>query len=50
MLPFKLLFRDINKNEMLNEDKELIKSKYLLHFGRIIITVKLIQLKMSDWH
>ena len=27
MLPFGLLFRDINKNEMLNEDKEFIKSR-----------------------
>ena len=26
MLPFELLFRDINKNEMPNEDKEFIKS------------------------
>ena len=25
MLPFELLFRDINKNEMPNEDKEVIK-------------------------
>ena len=27
MLPFKLLFRDINKIEMPNEDKEFIKSR-----------------------
>ena len=27
MLPFELLFRDINKNEMPNEDKEFIKSR-----------------------
>ena len=27
MLPFELLFRDINKNEMLNEDKEFIKTR-----------------------
>ena len=40
VLPFKLLFRDINRNEMPNEDKEFIKSRlkilHLLHFGRII--------------
>ena len=27
MLPFKLLFRDINKNEITNEEKEFIKSR-----------------------
>ena len=27
MLPFELLFRDINKNEMLNEDKEFLKTR-----------------------
>ena len=27
MLPFELLFRDINKNETPNEDKELIKTR-----------------------
>ena len=27
MLPFELLFRDINKNEMSNEDKEFTKSR-----------------------
>ena len=27
MLPFELLFRDINKNEMPNEDKEYIKTR-----------------------
>ena len=27
MLPFKLLSRDISKNEMPNEDKEFIKSR-----------------------
>ena len=27
MLPFELLFRDINKNEMPNEDKEFIKTR-----------------------
>ena len=27
MLPFELLFRDINKSEMPNEDKEFIKSR-----------------------
>ena len=26
MLPFELLFRDINKNEMPNEDKEFLKT------------------------
>ena len=27
MLPFELLFRDLNKNEMPNEDKEFLKTR-----------------------
>ena len=54
LLPFELLFRDINKNKIPNEDREFIKTKLkdsdLLHFSRMILTVKLIYLKMSDWH
>ena len=45
MLPFKLLFRDINKIEMLIEDKEFRKYRLkdsAFHFGCIIITVELV--------
>ena len=45
MLPFELLFRDTNKIEMPNEDKEFMISRLkdsAIHFGCIIITVKLI--------
>ena len=45
MLPFKLLFRGINRIEMPNEDEEFMKRKLkdsAFHFGCIIITVKLI--------
>ena len=48
MLPFELLFRDLNKNGMPNEDKGFLKTRlkdihlHLRHFGHIIIKVKLI--------
>ena len=39
MLPFKLLFRDINKIEMSNEDKEFMKKKKAKRFCIYFILV-----------
>ena len=53
MLPFELLFRDINKIEMANEDKEFRKYRLkdsAFHFGCIIIAVKLVKQKMRNWY
>ena len=51
MLPFKLLFREINMVEFTNEDNNFIKSRLkdyaFTSFDHAVKTVKLIQLKWT---